>query len=110
MNTAEAIQEVVSRQLPAAVVGSLPAPGGGYWWRLVKAAALVFVGVTVHLWIDGPLPAVRSDASSADTSAETVTDTLAELGDPRAVSAAGRPSLLLAPAAAEAGSSLHVQS
>jgi hypothetical protein len=112
MNTAEpsGIQEVVSGQLPAAGVGSLPAPGGGYWWRLVKAAALVFVGVTVHLWIDGPVPAVRSEASSADTSAETVTDTLAELGDSRAVSAAGQPSLLLEPAAAEAVSSLHIQS
>ena len=72
MNTAERtpLQEVASDHPPAAVAGGPSGSEARYWWRLVKAAALVLVGVTVHLWIDGPLPAVPGSLAPAETIAD----------------------------------------
>jgi hypothetical protein len=63
MNTAEpsVIQEVASDHPPANADGN-PSGPERYWLRLLRAATLVFVGVTVHLWIDGPLPSLRIEA------------------------------------------------
>jgi hypothetical protein len=73
MNTAEpsVTQELVSGEEPAAVVGG-PSSPRGYWWRLAKAAGLVLVGITVHLWIDGPLPSITQDAISTQIPADTL--------------------------------------
>jgi hypothetical protein len=105
MNTAEpsTTQEVVPGQ--AAGAGGACESGPTYWWRLVKAAALVLVGVTVHLWIDG---AGRS-LSSNPTSARGAADTLAHEGDPRDLLGL-RSSLLLEPDEAEARTHVPVES
>jgi hypothetical protein len=66
MNTAEPslIQEVASDHAPATTDGNLSGPER-YWPRLLRAVTLVFVGVTLHLWIDGPLPSLRIEAPGA---------------------------------------------
>ena len=46
--------------------------GAGYWARLAKASTLVLVGIAVHLWIDGPRPAIHNDAGSAGISSGPV--------------------------------------
>jgi hypothetical protein len=63
MNTAEssAIQEVNRQPARTADVGEAPATAGQYCIRLIKASALVLVGVAVHLWIDGRQSSVRQD-------------------------------------------------
>jgi hypothetical protein len=95
MNTAEppVIQEVASDD-PPAMTGGGPSGPERYWLRLLRAVTLVFVGVTVHLWIDGPLPSLRIEAPWAGT----LTDRWAA-----ARSAPVRqPTILGAPQAAEA--------
>ncbi len=70
----------------------------------MKAAALVFVGVTVHLWIDGPIPSAPGRDTSADTLVDTVSDTIAGLGYSRGGPAARQPAPLLEHVAAESDS------
>jgi hypothetical protein len=99
MNTAEpsAMQEVVRDQAPVAGRDNSSPFGCRYWWRLVKATALVLAGVGVQLWIDGPLPATPGGSTSTAPLAERV----AVRGDSRNAPARS-PSLLLAPEGPEA--------
>jgi hypothetical protein len=72
MNTAKPspTQEVVAGQPPSVEVAE---SARQYGWRLLKAAMLVFVGVTANLWIDGLPPLGRSKAPLvSDTAADSL--------------------------------------
>ena len=102
MNTAEppVIQEVDADQSPA-VTGGGPSGPERYGVRLLRAVTLVFVGVTVNLWIDGPLPSLRIEAPWAGRLADRWAD---------ARSAPVRqPTILRAPRAAEALPAVPIQ-
>jgi hypothetical protein len=59
MNTAEpASAQQAQRGETAAAPPPVPPPTSHYWLRLLKASALVVIGVAVHVWIDGPTPAL----------------------------------------------------
>src|SRR5215207_8142365 len=102
MNTAEpaVIQEVAPDHPPAMTAGN-PSGPERYWLRLLRAVTLVFVGVTVHLWIDGPLPSLRIEAPWAGRLSDGWADARS--------APVRRPRILRAPQAADALPTVQIE-